>query len=253
LTATRRPLLTDVVRDGLLEAISSGEFAPGSQLPNESLLCERFAVSRATVREAVGALVEQGYLQRLHGSGTFVLARPPLENSLDVNFSYTELIASSGRVAAERCLRLQRQPADEPVARALGIAPGTEVVRLERVRTADGVPVIFSIDYLSGEIVDRDIDRDRLEHSIYALLTELGHPVHHGEAMLQPAAVDEHLATILGRPPGTLVQRLDQVDFGNGGERLMYSQEWHLSPLIELRVFRRGPGTVVAPAPLSQQ
>lgn len=240
----RRQLLTDVVRDALLDAIAAGEFEPGAKLPNESLLSDRFEVSRATVREAVGALVEQGYLQRLHGSGTYVLARPRLENSLDVNFSYTELIIASGRQAAERCLGLDRSPADERVARALGIAPGTEVVRLERVRTADGVPVIFSIDYLSGAVVDADVDRERLEHSIYALLTELGHPVHHGEATLRPESVDDRLAEVLQCEPGTLVQRLDQIDFGMAGERLMYSQEWHVPPLIELRVFRRGPGTV---------
>ena len=240
----KRPLLTDVVRDELVRAIASGEFAPGAKLPNESLLCERFGVSRATVREAVGALVEQGYLQRLHGSGTYVLARPRLENSLDVNFSYTELIAASGRTPGERCVSLRREPATEVVAEALGIPAGDEVVRLERVRTADATPVIFSIDYLLGTVVPADISEQRLQHSIYALLAELGHPVHHGEATLQPDTVDAGIAAILECAPGSLVQRLDQVDFGINGEPLMYSLEWHLPPAIELRVFRRGPGDI---------
>jgi DNA-binding GntR family transcriptional regulator len=244
MSIARRPLLTDVVRDELMHAIASGEFAPGAKLPNESLLSERFAVSRATIREAVGALVEQGYLQRIHGSGTYVLARPRLENSLDVNFSYTELIAASGRTPGERCVSLRREPASGEVADALGIAEDAEVVRLERVRTADGAPVIFSIDHLPGHIVESDVGEERLQHSIYALLAELGHPVHHGEATLQPDVVDKAMADILQCPPGSLVQRLDQVDFGTDGERLMYSQEWHLPPVIELRVFRRGPGDV---------
>jgi GntR family transcriptional regulator len=242
----KRPLLTDVVREELLRAIGSGEFAPGSKLPNESLLCERYAVSRATIREAVGALVEQGYLQRLHGSGTYVLARPRLENSLDINFSYTQLIAASGRTPGERCLSLRREPAPERVADALGLPPRSEVVRLERVRTADGEPVIFSIDYFPGDVVGAELDEERLQHSIYALLADLGHPVHHGEATLQPDIVDDATAAVLQCEPGSLVQRLDQVDFGTDGERLMYSQEWHLPPAIQLRVFRRGPGDIRA-------
>lgn len=244
MSVAKRPLLTDVVRDELVRAIASGEFAPGAKLPNESLLCERYGVSRATIREAVGGLVEQGYLQRLHGSGTYVLARPRLENSLDVNFSYTELIAASGRTPGERCVSLRREPASDVVAEALGIPLGDEVVRLERVRTADGAPVIFSIDYLLGTVVPADIGEQRLQHSIYALLAELGHPVHHGEATLQPDRVDDAVAAILECAPGALVQRLDQVDFGIDGERLMYSLEWHLPPAIELRVFRRGPGDI---------
>ena len=55
MSVAKRPLLTDVVRDELVRAIASGEFAPGAKLPNESLLCERYGVSRATIREAVDA------------------------------------------------------------------------------------------------------------------------------------------------------------------------------------------------------
>ena len=104
-TRTRRPLLSDLVRDGLRSAIGSGEFPAGSWLPNESQLCDRFAVSRVTVREAVRVLVEEGYVVRVHGVGTRVAPRPPLRHSLDLNFSYMQLIAAQRAVpAAARCL-----------------------------------------------------------------------------------------------------------------------------------------------------
>jgi DNA-binding GntR family transcriptional regulator len=241
-STTRRPLLTDLTRDGLLRAIESGEFPPGSKLPNESQLSERYEVSRATVREAVRALVEQAYLQRLHGSGTYVLPRPRLRNSLDLNFSYTQLIAASGRTPAERRLSLDREPATEEVAERLHLAPEAEVVHLERVRTADGSPVMFSRDFLPWSIVGPAVRDGQLRGSIYDLLADLGHPVHHGEAVLRPAMADEALGGILECVPGEPLQCLDQVDFGTDGTRLMYSQEWHLPSAIELRVFRRGPG-----------
>lgn len=242
MSAARRPLLTDVVRDGLRRAIASGEFPPGSKLPNELLLADRFGVSRITIREAVRGLVEEAYLRRVHGSGTYVLSRPPLQNSLDINFSYTRLIQASGRLAGEHCLSLERLPADREVATRLGIEPASEVVRLERVRTADQQPVIYSIDMLPGAVIALDVDNDRLQHSIYSLLAELGRPVHHGEAALRPVAADEATASVLRCPPGTLLQEIEQVDFAADGEILMYSREWHLPPAIELRVFRRGPG-----------
>lgn len=242
MTTSRRPLLTDLIRDALLRAIESGEFPPGSKLPNESQLSERYVVSRATVREAVRALVEQAYLQRLHGSGTYVLPRPRLRNTLDLNFSYTQLIAASGRTPAERRLSLEREPATEEVAERLHLAPDTDIVHVERVRTADGSPVMFSRDFLPWSIVGPAVRDGQLRGSIYDLLADLGHPVHHGEAILRPAMADEALGQILGCAAGEPVQRLDQVDFGTDGVRLMYSQEWHLPSAIELRVFRRGPG-----------
>ena len=69
------------IRGELLDATcSTARYASGVKLPNEDELAERFGVSRATVREAVGGLVEAGYVTRRHGSGTYVdrdVAAPP--------------------------------------------------------------------------------------------------------------------------------------------------------------------------------
>ena len=76
-----RPLLPDVVRSELRRAIVGGEFPPNSKLPNEEALCARFGVSRITLREAVRGLIEDGYVVRRQGAGTFVTSGPALRNS----------------------------------------------------------------------------------------------------------------------------------------------------------------------------
>ena len=88
--------------------------------------------------------------------------------------------------------------------------------RLERVRTADGRPAIYSVDYLPRSIVGPDLGKGRLGRSIYQLLADLGYAVHHGEAAVQPAVADDHVAKVMGCRVGTLLQRLDQVDFDEG-------------------------------------
>ena len=70
-----RTLLADRLRDELLEEITSSRLEPGTKLPTEGQLSERFNVSRATVRDAVGALVEAGYVTRRRGSGSYVAER----------------------------------------------------------------------------------------------------------------------------------------------------------------------------------
>ena len=238
-----RPLLADVVRDGVRRAIFGGEFPAGSQLPNEGALSTRFAVSRATIREAIRGLVEEGYVIRRQGSGTYVTSRPLLRNSLDTNFSYTAYLGSTGVRAGRRILGLRAIPASEVVAERLRLEPGTTVVELRRVRTADERPAVFSIDHLPADIVDASRDRAALGGSIYALLASLDHPVVHGETVISPAAADRDLAAVLEVAPGTLLQHLDQVDVDAAGRRVMLSLEWHVPSVIELRVYRRGPGT----------
>jgi GntR family transcriptional regulator len=238
-----RPLLADVVRDGLRREVIRGAYEPGSRLPNEDALAAHFNVSRATVREAVRGLVEEGYLARRQGSGTYVTARPLLRNSLDTNFSYTSYLESTGVRAGRRILGLTTIPATLIVAERLHLEPGRPIVELRRVRTADDRPAVYSIDHLPADIVDVERDADALGGSVYALLAARGHPVRHAEAVVAPASADADLGAVLDVAPGTLLQHLQQVDVDVTGRRVLYSLEWHNPEVMELRVYRRGPGT----------
>src|SRR5688572_21163150 len=123
-----RPLLPDVVRSELRRLIIEGEFPPGSKLPNEDALCQRFAVSRITLREAVRGLIEEGYVVRRQGAGTFVTVGAALRNSLDTNFSYTEYLESTGLRVIKRVLEATRTMPSDEVSSDLGLGEREEVV-----------------------------------------------------------------------------------------------------------------------------
>lgn len=239
-----RPLLADVVREQLRAAILSGEFPVGSKLANENRLCDRFGVSRITIRDAVRGLIEDGFVVRRHGSGTYVTRRPALHGSLEVNFSYTAYLESSGAKAGRRILASRTIPSDLETAEALGIAVGDPVVEIRRIRTADRKPAIYSVDYLPGRLVDLATHRAALHGSLYRLLTTLGHAVVHADARLIPVAADDELARILDVRQGTPLQYVRQVDYDGTDAAVMLSLEWHVPAIIELRVHRRGPGVV---------
>jgi GntR family transcriptional regulator len=239
-----RPLLADVVRSDLRRAILSGEFPLGAKLPNEQQLCERFSVSRVTIREAVRGLIEDGYVVRRQGSGTYATRRPQLRNSLDENFSYTEYIEGSGLRPGRKVLAARSTTADAETAEALGLAVGSPVVEVRRIRTADRRPVIYSVDVLPADLADLDADHDALRGSLYRLLTAAGHPVAHAEAVVIPVVADKDVASLLDIVPGTPLQHLRQTDYDIDGRPVMRSREWHAPSVIELRVFRRGPGAV---------
>ena len=239
-----RPLLADVVRSELKRLILGGEFAVGSKLPNEDRLCERFGVSRVTIREAVRGLIEDGLVVRRHGSGTYVTRRPLIRNSLDTNFSYTEHFEASGFKPGRKLIGLRRVPASDEAAEGLGVPVGEPLVEVRRIRTADGRPAIYSVDKIPAELIDPDTERSAFGASLYRILTAANHPIAHAEAVLTPTVADRELARLLDVVPGTPIQHLRQTDYDDAGRAVMLSDEWHVTSVIELRVFRRGPGPV---------
>jgi GntR family transcriptional regulator len=239
-----RPLLPDVVRAELRRLIIEGEFPPGSKLPNEDALCQRFAVSRITLREAVRGLIEEGYVVRRQGAGTFVTVGPALRNSLDTNFSYTEYLESTGLRVIKRVLEATRTMPSDEVSSDLGLGEREEVVVVRRLRIAGKTPAIYSIDTIPADIVDAKRDLKEFGRSLYRLLGSRGHVVDHGRSVLTPVVANTALAEILEVPRGTPLQHMRQVDYDSTGRPVMRSLEWHVPSVIELRVFRRGPGPV---------
>lgn len=237
-----RPLLPDVVRSELRRTIIEGEFPPGGKLPNEESLCTRFNVSRITLREAVRGLIEDGYVIRRQGAGTFVTSGPALRNSLDTNFSYTEYLELTGIKASKKLLEARRIVADDDVAAELELAPGVEVVEIRRVRVAGRRPAIYSIDNLPADIVDAKRDAKAFSGSLYKLLASRGHIVDHARTVITPVIANAEIAGILDVKVGEPLQHLRQVDVDAGGRPVMRSLEWHVPSVIELRVYRRGPG-----------
>jgi DNA-binding GntR family transcriptional regulator len=241
-----RPLLPDVVRSELRRAIIGGEFPAGSKLPNEEALCTRFNVSRITLREAVRGLIEDGYVVRRQGAGTFVTSGPALRNSLDTNFSYTEYLESSGIKVSKKVLDAQRVSGDDEVAAELDLGDDDSFVVIRRVRIAGKRPAIYSIDSLPADIVDAKRDLKAFSGSIYKLLSARGHDVDHARTIITPVLATSEIGKILDVPAGTPLQHLKQVDFDSAGRPVMRSLEWHVPSVIELRVYRRGPGPMPA-------
>lgn len=231
------------VRDDLLSRIASGRIPPGSKLPPEPALAEELGVSRPTLREALRSLEEDGFVTRTRGAGTYATHRPRLRNNLDVNFGVTEAIRAAGMEPGTSMTAVHSGGADDEEAAALDLQPGDPVVRLERLRTADGDPVVLSVDVVAASrIAASELSSMPLDGSLYELLEAHGTPVEHGVVRIEPARADRSLAKRLAVKSGALLLYLHQVDFGREGEPLLLSHEHHLAEAFEFTVVRRGPG-----------
>jgi len=231
-------------RAALLELIDSDKWAPGQKLPSEPELATVLGVSRATLREALRSLHEEGYLERKPGAGTRVVKRTILENSLDNNFGVADIIRSMGMVPGTRSLEIRLASAADDVAHDLQMTPGSPVAIIERVRTADGKPVVFSRHFYPTHGADDGASAlSGLEgESLYTLLeTRTGIPVRYGTAIIEPAVADEHLARRLELPRGSLLMHFRQVDYNSEHVPVILSSEYFRSDAFQFTIFRRGP------------
>jgi GntR family transcriptional regulator len=239
--AVRRVSLVDQVRQGLLEDLLAGTLEPGEKLPNEDKLAERFAVSRATVREAVLGLLEAGYLVRRHGSGTYVTSAPRSRHALDTTVSYTAMIRDAGHEPGETVIRKGLRAATELEHTLLGLDDSEAVMELERVRLADRRPVIYSRDRIRASLL-RGVADEALDSSLYQILNEAGHAVVRARAELIPTLADAKLSRLLEITRGAPLLHIDQIDYDSRGRAVMLSQEWHVADAFELIVNRRISG-----------
>ena len=145
-----------------------GALDPGALLPSERLLAQRYGVARATVTQAIDGLVSRGLVYRVHGSGTFV-AEPKFRQPLTLT-SFTEDMRARGMTPGSVVRSQSVVPASEVVARHLALVPGTPVVHLERVRTADGEPMALERTHLPAQRLPGLEDADLTDASLYELL-----------------------------------------------------------------------------------
>jgi GntR family transcriptional regulator len=233
-----RTLLADRLRDELLEEISSSRLPPGTKLPSEGELAKRFNVSRATVREAVRGLVEAGYVSRRRGSGSYVTERQRMPHGLDATLSYLAMIETAGARAGMRILQATFEPSGPDDAPLL-LQPGETVLAVERVRTADEQPVIYSLDRIPARLLRTDLDLQQLDPSLFALLTTSGHAADHATATLRAVASTSQTAKVLGVRRGRPLLYIEEVDYGRDGTPVMLSREWHVSEAFDVRINRK--------------
>ncbi len=136
--------------------VVAGEWPPGSALPAESQLASEHTVALGTMRRALELLVEQGFIERIHGKGTFV--RQGLAGASMLRFFRFD--GGTGEVPLSRILQRSRVSAPATVSRALGIGTGEPVLRLHRLRLMGGQPCLFEELWLPLDLFEPLADDD---------------------------------------------------------------------------------------------
>jgi GntR family transcriptional regulator len=201
--------LKEILRD-MIEREELGEGAP---IPPERELCERYGISRMTARQAVVELVNEGLLYREQGRGTFVAGKKVQQEAARLR-SFTEDMRERGMGVSSVVLEVEEESAGPVVARFLRVDPGEGIVRVRRVRNADGEPMALETSHLLYAVARGLLGADLSTRSLYEeLRREAGLKIARAEQSYEATLVNDAEAEHLAVPAGSPALLIERVTF----------------------------------------
>lgn len=160
------------IYDEVKERIQSGEYPVGSQLPDEFSFCEQFGCSRMTVKKALDMLVEEGYVYRKQGQGSFVLNQKSANGAIEIaERDLSGFTRSSAGHGSTKLLDFKLIFAPKEIAEKLDIQENDPIYDILRLRLYDGKPYVLEHTYMSPATIP-GVTEDVLNHSVYSYIED---------------------------------------------------------------------------------
>ena len=210
------------IRNRVERAISDGLLGDGDALPSERDIADLADVSRVTVRKAVQDLVKDGILVQRQGSGTFV-SKPGarVEQPLSRLTSFTEDMSRRGwNARSEWLTRGLFVPSPEETV-TLGLAPGDEVVRIDRLRIAGERPLAIERASISSQMLP---DPEEVDTSLYAALDKYGFRPVRALQRISATNLGAEDAQLLDLEPGNAGLRIERISYLESGRVVEFTR-----------------------------
>ena len=210
----------------LQEKILNGSYLAGVLLPTENELQDQYKVSRDTVRKALRLLTEKGLIQKVQGRGSQVLKQELLNFPVSGLTSYKELVDSLGLNSQTRVISLDLMTVDEQTALQTGFPEGSQVWKVLRTRSIDGVVSVLDLDYLAKDCVP-NLTQEIAQTSIYAYLEEdLGLDISYAQKEITIQASTERERLLMDNQDDYLVLIRSRVYLGDT-RQFQYTESRH--------------------------
>lgn len=230
----------DQVTANLRALIDGCQFEAG-RLPSEPELASMLGASRATIRQALAQLAIDGLIVRKHGVGTFVNQHiQSIQTRLEEVWDFAEMIRLSGHTPSTQHLELNLGPASPEVARKLALEPEAELLTTANIFLADGLPVIYCLDFIPAHLVKQAYRDEELHGPVYTFLKKrCGQRVDHNITEILPVVADHRLSELLDCPAGTPLHYFAEVGFNNHNTPILYSEEYYRPEFFSFTVIRK--------------
>jgi GntR family transcriptional regulator len=229
------------LKEVLKQQIQAGHLAPHTAIPSEPELVAQYHVSRATVRQALTELVHEGLLYRQHGRGTFVCEPRVQQKTVSELTSFSEALRMQGKRPGGLLFVSELVRGSQIVREELHLTDEEQVVRLERLRTSNDIPVAYEIDYLpyprSASIYQRA--KEVADGSLYQLMSSEGLHPYLAEQKFKAGVATTREAELLHIQPGDSGIRMSCTAFDDTGSPIEYTESFFPGSLYEFQLTLR--------------
>lgn len=224
------------IHDSIKEDIEKESWKIGQRLPSERDLAIRFGVSRMTARQAVTALVDEGILERRVGSGTYVASRRVREKMRGTT-SFTEIISSQGKVPSSEVISYNKARPNDVECEKLRISKNEYIVRMERIRYSDGIPICFEVASIPHRLV-RDFNKKEITSNFFKTLVEHGYEIAHSEQVVYAKKASTEIADHLQIRSGAAILGVNQISYLSDGTAFEYVLSQYVGERFEFYLER---------------
>lgn len=219
------------IHDAIKNEIDQGVWKIGSRLPSERDLSDQFEVSRMTLRQAVTLLVDEGILERRIGSGTYV-ASQRVQEKIRGTTSFTEIIKAQGKEPSSKLISYERTYPNEQEIRHLGVTPKSYIIRMERVRYADNIPVVYEVTSIPERLI-RNFKRKEITNHFFQTLTDHGYIIGKSQQTISADIVDPQLTKELAVEQGHAILSLTQTSYLDDGTAFEFVRSQYVAGRFE--------------------
>lgn len=221
--------------------LETGGYRPGDKLPPEPDLAQQIGVSRATLREALRSLEQQGIINRKQGVGTFVSLRPPyIESGLESLESIEMLLASRQIPPIFTRRTVCTEAALPKAAQRLHIAEGEPLTVVTSTVSADGAPVAYLLEVTPVAFTPPDVVQEQETSLLHYLITssqasEIAYAVAH----ISPVHGSETINRALGVGQETPLFFIEQTVYSGAHHPRFYSRNYFVPNFFDFHVVRK--------------
>ncbi len=238
---TRQSSRVEHMRAILVEYFAAEGFAAGDRLPSEEKLAAIGGVGRSTTREALKLLEQEGLVTSHQGKGRFLssLGTLRVERPITRYESQTDLLGNLGVSFETVTLSVKEVPASKLVKAELGLEPASTVIRIERLRSSKGEPLIYTVCHIPRWCIEGPIKHVNWAGSLNDLLAAQGLAPASSIARMTATTLDAEVSEAYSLGEWPLWLLIEETVVTDRGERVMHALDYHRGDRFAFNVLRR--------------
>ncbi|RAL84743.1 bacterial regulatory, gntR family protein [Staphylococcus aureus] len=227
------------VKQYILNLIKQNKLEYGDQLPSNLSIARELNVKTDDVYEAIQALITEQVIKDNFEEGTSVKSLPPFFYPLNELISIGQMIKNAGFECGTEYLNFDEQPATMLDANLLSVEEGYPVTIIERLRTADGEPVVYCLDKIAKKELTCTEHQMSNGSILSAIKEQSNHNICYADTEIEAVNYEPRISEVLNASPHEGLILLKITHYNELDEPILYSLNYMKNSLVQFKITRK--------------